>query len=305
MTGSAPWLTPPADAPGSYCWYYADFSGPGVTAVAILLLGGPFSPGRRPCAVNFAVYPTEPTSRFRPTWVLSEYDRASWSASALTIGTSSLESLPDGRLRVSMRERTAPWGRERVEATLELIPEVPPGPLVTLVDGLPHEWQPIAARAHATLSLGGDSPITVEGTGYLDSNRGEEPLGLRLHRWRWTRVHSEAATSIAFTFGDAPSLEVIAGPSGVEHRHTAIEPWANAGDGLTGWALRIPRALGTNGLGLTAPRLLESSPFYARLLAEGPGVYALSEVADFARFRSPAFRWMTHFRSRLGTETAP
>ena len=42
---AAPWLAPPAEKPGSDCWYYADFSAPGLTAVAILMVAGPFAPG--------------------------------------------------------------------------------------------------------------------------------------------------------------------------------------------------------------------------------------------------------------------
>ena len=45
------------------------------------------------------------------------------------------------------------------------------------------------------------------------------------------------------------------------------------------------------------PRLLESSPFYARLEAREGDVHALAESGDFARFHSPLVRWMADFRT--------
>ena len=59
------------------------------------------------------------------------------------------------------------------------------------------------------------------------------------------------------------------------------------------WGLSVPAKYG----GAT-PRLLESSPFYARLEAEAGGAHTLGEVADFRRFHNPWVRWMANFRMR-------
>jgi carotenoid 1,2-hydratase len=69
---------------------------------------------------------------------------------------------------------------------------------------------------------------------------------------------------------------------------------------ITGWGLRVPARLHSGCEVVGPPRLLESSPFYARLEARQGQLDSMGEVADFRRFHSPFIRWMAHFRTRTG-----
>ena len=100
--------------------------------------------------------------------------------------------------------------------------------------------------------------------------------------------------------GDEAPLRVTAGAAG-----TSLERWTPSDErrtGLTGWGLRVPRHLSAGPTVKAEPRLLESSPFYARLEARRGGLDVMGEVADFQRFHSPYIRWMAHFRTRVERE---
>jgi carotenoid 1,2-hydratase len=282
--------------------YYADVTCGQRTAVFIFMVGSVFSArysvaarrGGLPAAysaVNLALY-----ERGRPrAWVLSEYASARLEGGdTLRIGASRLCVGPGGQLEVEVEERCAPFGR-RVRARAVLTPEVPPLSEVCLRPGDCHFWQPRAARAHAVLEVDGEA---AEGQGYHDTNHGARPLGASVPGWAWTRVHTPASTLIEYRLAEgAAPLWVEAGRGAVARSSGQEE--AGAGVRRTAWGLAVPRALGPPGLGLPAPVLLESSPFYARLEAKGGSVHALGEVADWRRFHSPLVRWMAHFRTRV------
>jgi carotenoid 1,2-hydratase len=289
------------EAPGAYLWYYADAVSGDTTAVFIFMLGSPFSAryaarasrGARPLqhsAVNFALY----RGGIRRQWVLSEYSHAEADAAELRIGDSRLRYAADGTVEILVCARTAPFGGF-TKASLSLRPESPGLLAVPLVPGLTHTWEPVHLRAHATLRL----PLlgeVLEGVGYHDINAGASPLGTDLARWTWARTHEPEATRVQFWLpnGEHVVVEGTAASAGLVRRPATAVPLTR-----TGWGLQVPRALevGTDRFG--APRLLESSPFYARLEAKTPGGHTLAEVADFRRFRSPLIRWMAHFRTRL------
>jgi carotenoid 1,2-hydratase len=298
-----PPLAPLPTEPGTYRWYYADVTAGEYSAVFILMVGSLFSPRysvaarrgglpREHCAVNFALY--HRGARLR--WVLSEYPGvAQESPRRLCIGRSML-SYEDGVVRMEVDERTAPWGRP-VRARLVLEPLTPLGDEVQLVPGLPHWWRPLAPRARARLEVATEG-VEAEGLGYHDTNHGGEQLGARLERWHWSRTHGEQETVVDYVLpeGVAP-LRVTAGPRGVLcTRGSGAEALPT---GLTGWGLRVPRRLRAGNRVVGAPRLLESSPFYARVEAREQGLDTLGEVADFRRFHSPFIRWMAHFRTRV------
>ncbi|RJS24145.1 carotenoid 1,2-hydratase [Corallococcus sp. H22C18031201] len=292
------------EAAGAYRWFYADVSAGPFSAVCIFMLGSLFSPrysaaarrGGRPAehsAVNFALY-HEGT---REAWVLSEYPEARVEAPGrLAIGRSSLTYADDGAVRMEVVDWTAPWGRP-VRARLLLEPLTPAGEEVTLAPELPHYWRALAPRARARLeveTLG----VAVEGLGYHDTNHGEELLGERLSGWHWTRTHRADSTVVDYHLpGRFPALRLTASATAVscargptsERRSTYV----------SSWGLRIPERLDAGPAPLGEPRLLESSPFYARLELRERGLDSLGEVADFRRFHSPFIRWMAHFRTRV------
>jgi len=296
---SLPAVVPLPSMPGSYRWYYADVVAGDTTAVFILLLGSPFSSryaaraarGALPaehCGVNFALY----QAGSRRQWVMTEHARASAAPDELRIGDSTLTYRDDGSLEFFVRERTAPFGA-MTKAVLTLSPEVPPAAAQTLVDA--HAWAPLALRARATLRL----PLlnlVFEGRGYHDMNQGERPLGVDLPGWHWTRAHLAGSTHVDYRLPGGDSLRVSGSPQGVLVERCSSAPVAMA---RTAWGLKVPRTLRAGPLELPSPRLLESSPFYARLEAGGADAHLLGEVADFRRLRSPLVRWMARLRTRV------
>ncbi len=294
------------DGAGAYRWFYADVTAGEYSAVCIFMVGSLFSPrysvgaprGALPvehCAVNFVLY----HRGVRRRWVLSEYPQASvrHGGRALHIGASRLEYGPEGTVRMEVEERCAPFGGT-VRARLTLEPQVPAAEEVQLVPGVPHYWRALAPRAKARLEVFSEGVVS-EGLGYHDSNHGAELLGARLPGWHWARTHGPQETVVEYHLpGEVPSLRVTAGQLGTRAERT---PLVSKGrdTSLTGWGLRVPRRLGGHHPESTAPRLLESSPFYARVEARHGGLDVMGEVADFRRFHSPFIRWMAHFRTRV------
>ncbi|MFZ5446005.1 MAG: carotenoid 1,2-hydratase [Myxococcota bacterium] len=291
----------PSDA--RYRWLYLDVAAGDVTVVVIFMLGAPFSPrysvearrGAPPlnhCAVNLAVY----ERGARLCWVLTEYPKAELSErESVRIGQSSWEYRKDGTAHVRVVDQT-PWLGRPMEAELVLTPESPVGPELQLVEGVPHYWQPLAARARAKVtvkSLG----LELEGRAYHDTNHGERLLGDGVEAWRWTRTHGGDVTRIVYEPQHEKPILVEARADAVTHRRLDAE--LDVTLQRSGWGLQVPASLEPMAGGsITAPHLLESSPFYARLEAPGPGLHAMSEVADFKRFHSPWIRWMANFRTR-------
>lgn len=283
-------------APGSYRWYYLDISEQDWTAVVIFMVGSLFSsrysknhrdtPPTAHSAVNFALY----RSGRRVAWVLSEYDDATLSGDTLHIGPSSFErSSTTGRVTVRIVERT-PWWPTPVQAELSLQPECAEAKPVTLVENLSHQWHPFAVRARGEVNVSSHD-VKFSGAGYHDGNSGARVLGTDLSGWSWMRTHARDSTTIEYRpHGATPwRLDATAGDCSVQQTQLSPETTAR-----TRWGLTIPSRLGT----LNAePRLLESSPFYARLEAREGDVHALAESGDFARFHSPLVRWMADFRT--------
>jgi len=292
-------LAPLPERAGAYRWYYADVACGDVSAVVIFLLGSLFSPRyarrrrARPvehCAVNFALY----VGGRRRQWVLSEYPTALQSADALSIGRSSFRVARDGTVEIQVRERLAPFGGE-TRAELLLRPTAPGLGAVPLLPDGSHTWEPRAPRCEAELRL----PLlghVLAGHGYQDANAGDSPLGTTLPGWSWTRVHAPDVTAIDFRLPAGERLTVRTGERGSALVRDDAPP---AGGTPTGWGLRVPTTLSAGGLEVSAPDLVESSPFYARQVARSGDLHAIGEVADFRRFRSPLVRWMAHFRTRV------
>ncbi|AKQ69171.1 Hydroxyneurosporene dehydrogenase [Myxococcus hansupus] len=290
---------------GTYRWFYADVTAGPYSAVCIFMLGSLFSPrysvaarrGGLPLehsAVNFALY----HEGVRRLWVLSEYAQAELEAPGrLRIGRSSLVYADDGSVRMDVDDGTAPWGRP-VRASLTLEPMTGVGEVVQLMPGLPHYWQALAPRAQARLEVS-SLDIEARGLGYHDTNHGEELLGDRLSGWHWTRTHREDETVVDYHLpeGVAP-LRMVADAEGVRcERGPSLE---SRPTNITGWGLRVPSRLQAGNIVVGQPKLLESSPFYARLEARTGPLDSMGEVADFRRFHSPFIRWMAHFRTRMG-----
>jgi carotenoid 1,2-hydratase len=287
----------------SYLWLYTDVVVGDVTAVCIFLIGSVFSPryaagagaGAVPlehCAVNLALY----RRGRRMAWAFTEYRGVAHAAAeGVAIGSSTLRYARDGTLVVTIRERTAPWGRP-LDARLELTPAR------TLADALPldtqrlHYWEPRIVRGTAWLEVPALG-IAGTGLGYHDVNRGIAALGDGVHGWWWTRVHAPDTSLVRYGVRGAASVIELAAHDGGE-ASVVHAPSVGRRHRLSAWGLALPTDIGAGGLAVPARRLLESSPFYARQETHAGGLHALGESADFRRFRSPLIRWMAYFRMR-------
>ena len=279
---------------GAYRWYYFDVDAGEHTAVCIFMIGSIFSArysarlarGALPVehsSVNFALY----RRGVRQLWVLSEYPTASVEneGQTLRIGQSVLRYMPDGRVEISIRDRSMPW-RSVVDAQLSFEPSPATSGPLQLIDGLSHHWHPIAPRGMGTVTL---PTLTMRGRGYHDGNFGEVALGTDCPGWEWSRLHFSDRTEVRYRpYSRGAGLRLVARDSTtVTTVREALEPLETT---RTRWGLEVP----------AKTRLLESSPFYARHETETPNGTVLGEVADFARFHRPSIRWMASLRTRLG-----
>lgn len=278
--------------PGAYRWYYLDAGAGDWTAVAIFMVGAQFSyrysvgaergePPDRHCAVNFALY----QAGRRRAWVFSEFPRAQQDGNTLRIGDSTF-SVESGRVAARIDARQAPFG-QRIQAELVLEPLCHGDTEVALLPGEAHYWQAVVPRAVGALCVPAFGVDGV-GHGYHDTNHGEAPLGRGLRGWMWSRAHGAETTEIEYrAFGGGSVIGVTAGRDGVELRRRPVQDQPLR---RSGWGLSLPAVEAST---------LESSPFYARLEQRRPGQHTMTEVADFSRFHSPWFRWMSRFRSRV------
>lgn len=104
---------------------------------------------------------------------------------SLQIGPSTV-TWDGNRVRVTIDELTTPLPR-RLRGTITLEPQAPFGEPVILSAEGGHVWWPIAPVARVSVDL--DRPnLRWQGYGYMDSNRGEEPLEDGVKTWTWSRV---------------------------------------------------------------------------------------------------------------------
>ncbi len=288
---------------GAYRWLYADVVAGDFTAVVIFMVGSIFSPrystgarrGALPtdyCAVNFAFYDRSATW----FWVLTEYPKATQlNANNLSIGQSSWR-IDGNRVTIEIVDRTAPWGKP-ARAEIVLDPLVTSDLSVALSADEAHHWTPRMPRARGHIRIPSIN-VDVEGLAYHDGNHGREQLGPKLPGWRWTRIHHKDRTEVFYEPQDFHAWSLTTANGSIALRRQSASAISLK---RSGWGLRVPSNLIeiTSEPTLQAPRLLESSPFYARLEAHGAaGTHAMTEVANFRRFHRAPFRWMAHFRTR-------
>ena len=168
--------------------------------------------------------------------------------------------------------------------------------------GADHHWVLAAPRCDVsgTVDLGDGERIDFSGRGYHDHNYGTGPLGPGLARWTWGRVLLENRV-IGFQLAepaDAAKLDaelhLFEADADGERDVTKIFPYETA----WAWARRLPLMLpyletfrAGDWLSLSNPRVVDSSPFYLRLVyaavAAGERGSAFVEVAYPHRLRVP------------------
>jgi carotenoid 1,2-hydratase len=245
------------------------------------------------CAVNVALY--GPGGR----WAMTERGRDAIRRSerSLQIGPSSLR-WQGGTLKIDLEEICAPLPR-RIRGTIRVTPSGLPGRAFALDAAGNHLWQPIAPRAHIDVRL--ERPgLNWQGTGYLDSNFGAEPLQDGFARWDWSRAHLGQDSVILYDAqrrdGTAASLALRVTPEGAV---AAVPPPPPATLPPTAW--RITRHTRSDaGHAVQLQQTLEDTPFYARsrtqtqILGERADIF--HESLNLDRFAAPVVQAMLPFR---------
>jgi len=309
-----------ADVPtDGYAWWYLDaISDDGSAALTVIVFcGSVFSPyyfaaRRRGTAdpkqhygINVALY--RPQGR---VWAFTEYGRTEVEADtrALRMGSNRLV-WRGGSLFLDIDERTAPW-RSRLRGQLRLTPAVDPesnawGPVNLDLAGR-HRWLPVAPCARVDARF--ERPqFRFSGSGYADSNWGDEPLEHGFRRWNWLRSESREETRVIYDLvgrGDKPlmprALAFVAG-----QRPRILDPEALVDRALPGGRWGLPRSTRADpGTTVGIVKTLEDSPFYARSMLrasfEGQEAFAMHESLDLDRFSRRSTQWLLPFRILRG-----
>ena len=253
------------------------------------------------CAVNVALY-GERSQR----WAFSEHPREAVRRTETSINLGrSVARWEDERLVIDLDERAAPlWNPRRVIGRVEVSPSVSPQVSFAIDPDGRHRWWPIApsGRARVELSTPG---LRFEGSAYLDSNFGEEPLADGFSSWHWSRA--PAADGGATVLYDASPRRGAAYERAM--RFGSDGSWGWLDETLVpvelpraGWGVRRWTRADPEGPPPVVMRTLEDSPFYTRELLEaslcGHRGHAVHESIDLDRWRRPVVQGMLPFRMR-------
>ena len=268
------------------------------------------------CAVNVALY-----GACGKRWAMTERGRRDVDGrdSELAIGRSAL-SWDGTALTLRFDEITAPVPR-RVRGVVRVYPQTLFGEVHALDSNARHLWHPIAPVSRVEADL--EHPrLRWSGSGYLDSNRGTEPLEEGFVSWNWAR----AAPRGGINPTASPPAALRAGYSSATPGGASVLYDVKCRDGSArSLALRFPGDGTVNECqppaALALPRTrwrmdrhirvdgdapvqvletLEDSPFYARSLVaaelHGEPVIAFHESLSLVRWRTPWVQAMVPFR---------
>jgi carotenoid 1,2-hydratase len=322
--------------PGGYAWWYFDaLSDDGTRALSVIFfVGSVFSPdyaarlrrgeparAEEHVAVNVALYDREK----RLAWVMSEYGPDALGAGddgGPRIAGSGVERLPGGGLRLTLRERTAPFlvalagVGARLQGTIELEPHAPPlQPIELAGGGERHRWQARMPRARARVRFTRPD-WSFDGVGYHDFNQGDGRLERAFSSWSWARFHDADRTTILYALHerDRPARALIVDAR--DNQAATARPALLLPEGeprRAPWGLPLPRWFALESDGVTwrcgAGRLYEASPFYARYAAtlgvrgrgEAREVSGVGEYLDLDRFASRGIQFLLRFKTRRST----
>jgi carotenoid 1,2-hydratase len=293
---------------GGYVWWYVDaLSADGRNGLSIIaFIGSVFSPyyafarsrgigdPLNHCALNVAFY-TEGGKH----WAMTERGRkrVRQTASLLTIGPSMVTWHRDV-LTIRIEETTAPIPLS-LRGTVRVYPKAIAAQAFDLDPFGRHIWQPIAPCAHVEVMMSQPN-LRWHGAGYVDTNRGLEPLEEAFQSWTWSRAETRSGTAVLYDVKHrARSTEALAllfTPTGdVE----VFDPPRIVGLPPTRWKIarqtRADRADSTR-----VVKTLESAPFYARSLIStyllGSQALAVHESLSLERFRAGWVHAMLPFR---------
>lgn len=273
----------------------------------IAFVGSVFSPyyawarGRGPadpthfCSINVALY-----SKWQSRWAMTERGRARVHRTPDTFAVGPSALTWDGEaLTIDIDEMAVPLPR-RIRGQVRVYPRSRTATAHPIDAAGRHHWWPIAPRARVELDMQRPA-LSWRGRGYLDHNRGDEPLEAGFRHWTWSRADlPEGRAGVLYDItradGSAASLALRFAPDGTAE---AVDPPPVTTLPTTGW--RIGRQTRADAGATTyVAATLEDTPFYARSVVatrwlDNP-VMAVHESLSLTRFRSPVVRAMLPFR---------
>lgn len=218
----------------------------------------------------------------------------------LQVGPSAMRWDKD-RLIIDIEERDirlgVPW-RRRVKGQVILYPEMINERAFTLDPEGRHSWRPIAPQARIEVKM--EQPdVGWNGSAYLDSNHGNEPIEDGFQSWHWSRAHVGKEVIVTYEgkrrdssyFASALRFDTSGEPQEVDL--PLVAPLPN-----TLWGLeRQTRA--DRGFAKVV-KTWEDSPFYARsalaMRLYGQPVMAVQESISLDRLIHPVVQFMLPYK---------
>lgn len=279
----------------------------GLTIIAFI--GSVFSPyyawsGReRPenhCAINVALY-----GRGGARWTMTErgHQDLHRNRQTLSIGPSGMH-WSGSALEMDLCEFAAPFPT-KVVGRVRVIPEVVTNRHFVLDAEGRHAWWPIAPRARVEVDF--DRPsLKWKGTGYLDTNAGDEPLEDGFESWDWSRANVRDNAAVLYDVrrrdGSALTLGLRFDKSGGVDE--VEPPKRQALPASPIW--RVERRTHADAGTASVSRTLEDSPFYARSVLNttlfGERTEAMHESLALNRFSSQWVKCLLPFRMPRWTQ---
>jgi carotenoid 1,2-hydratase len=216
----------------------------------------------------------------------------------LEIGASSL-SWDGSALMIDINETCMPIP-SKIRGTVRVIPEAVTAGPVTLDTRGRHRWWPISPRCRVEVAL--NSPdLSWNGTGYFDTNAGNEALEDAFTTWDWCRGNTDRGASILYNverrYGPPLALALAIDRTGkVEH----FEPPPIAPLPSTRWWRIARQTRADAGHPVSVAETLVDAPFYARSVLKtriaGQPVTAMHESLSLDRFRAGWVQALLPFR---------
>jgi len=233
-------------------------------------------------------------------WSMTERGRRAVTrdTAGLEIGASSL-SWDGTALTIRINETCMPIP-SKIRGTVRVIPEAITGGPFTLDTRGRHRWWPIAPRCRVEVAL--TSPDrSWNGTGYFDTNTGDEALEDAFTTWDWCRGNTSDGASILYNVqrhhGPPMSLALAIDRTGKTER---LEPPPVAPLPQTPWWRIARQTRADAGHPAKVAETLVDAPFYARSVLSthigGHAVTAMHESLSLDRFRAGWVQALLPFR---------
>ena len=293
-------------AENGYAWWYVDaLSADGAHGLTIIaFIGSVFSPyyalarGRgRGDPTNHIAMNVALTGRTR-RWAMTERGRAHLGRDPghIAIGASAMW-WNGAALSITVDETTAPLP-SRLRGQVVVRPRALADRTFDLDAAGRHRWRPIGPLSDVTVDFAAPA-LSWRGTGYFDTNDGDEPLEAAFRSWTWTRfdmgTHARIVYDVVERDGTARDLSLDIRDGSVTHKPPV--PYGALPTTRWGVARAVPCEAGARPTLLST---MESAPFYARSAvrsridgAEADGVH---EALVLSRLVSPAVRLMVPFK---------